>query len=75
MNQPEILNVIELLGRYKTQKSYSNAQLAANMTSFGWEWGETFVSDLFAGKSKATPGQAEHIKRYLLTRYYESELD
>lgn len=74
MNQPEILNTIELLRRFKAQKNFSNAQLAAYMTSASWVWGETFIADLFSGRSKPTPEQAECISRILAMAYYKENL-
>jgi len=74
MNQPEILNTIELLRQYKAQKGYSNAELAVDMTLLGWQWLEAFVADLLAGKKKPTAQQNEYIRRYLLDRYYSETL-
>lgn len=74
MNQPEILNTIELLRRYKAQKAYSNSALAQDLTLFGWVWGETLVADLFTGRSRPSPEQTEYLKRYLLMRYYKENL-
>lgn len=75
MNQPEILNEVELLRRYKAQKGYSNAELASDMTLLGWTWLEAFVADLLAGKKKASTEQNEYIQRYLLNRYYGETLE
>lgn len=74
MNQPEILNVIELLRRFKAQKDFSNVELAEYMTSASWVWGEIFIADLLAGRSKLTPEQSECVKRILAMAYYKSEL-
>lgn len=74
MNQPEILNTIELLRRYKAQKGHSNAELAADMTLLGWTWLEAFVADLLAGRKKPSAMQNEYIQRYLLDRYYSESL-
>ena len=74
MNVPEILHAVELLRRYKAQKGYTSAQLATNMTSWGWTWTETFVDDLLEGRAKPSEEQREFIRRYLLTRYYSETL-
>jgi len=74
MNQPEILNEVELLRRYRAQKGYSDAELAADMTLLGWTWLEAFVADLLAGKKRASAGQNEYIRCYLLNRYYGETL-
>ena len=74
MNQPEIKAPIELLRRYKTQKSWTDAQLATSMTALGWTWGEEFVATLFRGTMKPSEEQCEYIKRYLLSRYYVETL-
>lgn len=74
MNQPEIKDPIQLLRRYKTQKSWTDAQLATSMTVLGWTWTETFVANLFKGTMKPSEEQGEYIKRYLLTRYYVETL-
>jgi len=69
MNQPALLDEIELLRRYSIQKSWSNAQLATSMTAFGWQWTERFVAALFAGTMKASGDKRDYIKRYLLSSY------
>lgn len=74
MNQPEILNEVELLRRYKAQKGYSNAELATDMTLLGWTWSETFVASLLAGKKRPSIEQNEYIRHYLLNRYYGETL-
>jgi len=74
MNQPEIKDAIELLRRYKTQKSWTDAQLATSMTTLGWTWTETHVGALFKGTMKPSEEQCEYIKRYLLSRYYVEAL-
>ena len=74
MNQPEIKDAVELLIRYKTQKSWSNATLATSMTTLGWTWTETHVAALFKGTMKPSEEQYEYIKRYLLSRYYVETL-
>jgi len=74
MNQPEIKDTVELLRRYKTQKSWSNATLATSITAFGWTWTATFVATLFRGTMKPSEEEREYIKRYLLSRYYVETL-
>jgi len=74
MNQPEIKDAVELLRRYKTQKSWTDAQLATSMTAFGWTWTETHVAALFRGTMKPSEEKCEYIKRYLLSRYYVETL-
>jgi len=74
MNQPEIKDAVELLRRYKTQKSWTDAQLATSMTAFGWTWTETHVATLFRGTMKPSEEEREYIKRYLLSRYYVETL-
>lgn len=72
MNQPSILDEIELLRRCKTQATITNATLATSMTAFGWTWTEEFLTDLFEGRAKPDEEQREYIRRYLLTRYYDA---
>lgn len=74
MNQPEILNEVELLRRYQAQKGYSDAQLAADMTLLGWTWLEAFVTGLLSGKKRPSEEQSEYIRHYLLNRYYGETL-
>ena len=74
MNQPEIKDAVELLRRYKTQKSWTDAQLATSMTTLGWTWTEGFVAALFRGTIKSSEEGREYIKRYLLSRYYVETL-
>ncbi len=69
MNQPEIKDAVELLRRYKTQKSWTNAQLATSMTTLGWTWSEVLIAALFRGTMKPSEEKREYIKRYLLSRY------
>ena len=71
MNQPEIKDALELLRRYKTQKSWSNATLATSMTTLGWTWSEVFIAALFRGTMKPSEEQCEYIKRYILSGYYD----
>ena len=74
MNQPEIINEVELLRRYQAQKTWTDAQLATSMTAAGWTWGEVQIAGLFAGTLKPSEEQREYIKRYLLNRYYVETL-
>lgn len=74
MNQPSIKDEVYLLRRYKTQKSWTNAQLATNMTTHGWTISETQVANFFLGTVKPNEEQREYIKRYLLNRYYNETL-
>lgn len=74
MNQPEIKDAVELLRRYKTQKSWTDAQLATSMTAFGWTWTEMHIVGLFRGTMKPSEEEREYIKRYLLSRYYVENL-
>lgn len=74
MNQPEIKDAVELLRRYKTQKSWTNAQLATSMTTLGWTWSEVLIATLFRGTMKPSEEEREYIKRYLLSRYYVETL-
>jgi len=74
MNQPEIKDAVELLRRYKTQKSWTDAQLATSMTTLGWTWSEVLIAALFRGTMKPSEEKKEYIKRYLLSRYYVETL-
>jgi len=74
MNYPEIMNVVYRLRLYKTQKSYSNAQLATDLTLFGWTWPESYVASMFAGKSKLDEEKKHFIELYLLDRYSKESL-
>lgn len=69
MNYPEIMDVLNLLLMYKTQKSYSNATLATDLSAFGWTWTESYLTSLFAGRMKLDESKENFIKLYLLDRY------
>lgn len=69
MNYPEIMDRLYLLRLYKSKKSYSNTQLAADMTVFGWTWTESYLATLFAGRSKLDESKKHFIELYLLDRY------
>lgn len=74
MNYPEIANTLYLLQMYKTQKSYSDAQLATDLTLFGWDWNESYITSLFAGRVKLDESKENFIKLYLLDRYSKETL-
>jgi len=74
MNYPEIMSTFYLLRLYKTQKSYSNAQLAADLSSFGWDWSEAYIAALFAGKQSLDESKKRFVELYLLDRYSKEEL-
>jgi len=74
MNYPEIMSRFYLLRLYKTKKSYSNATLATDMSSFGWDWTEAFLAALFSGKAKLNESKKHFIELYLLDRYSKEEL-
>ena len=74
MNQPEIKDAVQLLRRYKTQKSWTDAQLATSMTTLGWTWSGVLIAALFRGTMKPSEEKKEYIKRYLLSRYYVENL-
>lgn len=75
MNYPEIMDTTHRLGIYKHQKSYSNAQLSADMILFGWQrWTEGYLESLFAGRAKIDDETQEYINLYLLDRYSREEL-
>ena len=75
MNLPTLKNVLDLLRRYKIQKSYTDAQLATNMTTnTGWTWTETHITNLMEGRANLTDAEIECVKIYLLNRYYYETL-
>ena len=74
MNYPEIMNALYLLRMYKTKKSYSNATLATDMDLFGWDWPESYLASVFAGRLKLDKNKSEFIKLYLLDRYSKETL-
>ena len=74
MNYPEILNMVYLLRMYKTKKSYSNAQLATDLTAFGWDWSEAYIAALFVGNAKLDESKKRFVELYLLDRYSKEEL-
>lgn len=59
----------QLLQRYKMQRGYTDAQLAADMTRFGWGWTKSYVIAILAGNARLREEEQEFIRRYLLTRY------
>lgn len=74
MNFPVIMDRLYLLRLYKTKKSYSNAQLAADITDFGWDWSESYLARLFAGGLKLDESKKHFIELYLLDRYSKETL-
>ena len=74
MEYPEIMDRLYLLRLYKTKKSYSNAQLGADMTSFGWTWTESFLAGAFAGKQSLDESKKRFVELYLLDRYSKETL-
>lgn len=74
MNQPNVLDEVELLRRYRTQKSYSDAQLGAEMTAIGGEWTSTYLAKVFAGKARPGEEQREFFRRFLSIKYYWANL-
>ena len=74
MDYPEIMNVVYRLRLYKTQKSWSNAQLATDLESFGGTWPESYVASLFVGNAKPDETKKHFIELYLLDRYSKEEL-
>lgn len=74
MNQPPLLDEVELLSKYKEQKGWSNVQLATSMTAFGWSWSEPYMVALFKGTMKPNDEKCDFIKRYLLNSYEDEAL-
>jgi len=74
MNQPPLLDEVELLRKYKEQKDWSNAQLAMSMTAFGWSWSESYMVALFKGTMKPNDEKRDFIQRYLLSSYEDEAL-
>lgn len=70
-NFPNIPETIDMLKRHRDKHGYTNAQLASNMTTFGWTWNETRVADLISGRSKLTADDEAFIKLYLLQEFYD----
>ena len=73
-NYPQILDTLERLRLYKSQKVYSNTQLAADMTDFGWTWSESYVASLMAGRKKLDEHKKLFVNKYLLDRYSQETL-
>jgi len=74
MIQPQVFDEIELLRRYRTQRSFSDAQLATDMTAIGWSWTESYLGQLFKGTKKPGTEQREFIRNFLAIKYYWLEL-
>lgn len=74
MNYPEIMNPVYRLRLYKTQKSYSNAQLATDLESFGGTWPESYIASLFVGNAKPDEEKKHFFDLYLLDRYSKETL-
>ena len=74
MNYPSIMDTTYLLRTYKTQKSYSDATLATDLSTFGWTWTESYLTSLFAGRVKLDESKENFIKLYLLDRYSNETL-
>ena len=63
-------NVIEMVRLHQAKESFTDAVLAAALTSWGgWTWNETHVAALLAGKKKPTAEEVVYFKHYLLYYY------
>lgn len=74
MNQPSLLDEVLLLRKYQEQKSWTNAQLATSMTTYGWTWLEALIAEYFLGTQKPDEEHRTYIRRYLLNRYFVEAL-
>ena len=71
---PALLDPLTLLRRYQQQKSWSNAQLATDMTAYGWTWNTHNIDILMKGIIKLSDHQKEFVKNYLLNSYHDEAL-
>lgn len=71
---PALLDPLTLLRRYQQQKAWTNAQLATDMTAYGWTWNEVNVAQLMLGRLKLSDHEKEFVKNYLLNSYYDETL-
>lgn len=74
MNIPNIKDEVYQLRIYKEKKSWTDAQLATSMTSFGGSWTEGFLSNLFKGKITPSEYHRQFIRQYLLNQYMNESL-
>lgn len=71
---PKICNEGRCLKNYEKKKKFTHAQLAADMTAYGWQWTENHIADILGGKVAVSDEHKEFFRRYLLTRYYNATL-
>ena len=64
--------ILEHLRSYQVKANLSNAQLATDMTAFGWTWNENNVELLLKGKLTLSDREKEFVKNYLLQKLYET---
>lgn len=72
MNYPEIMNILEILKRYRDLHSYSNAQLANMLTPMGWTYTESYLNELFIGQKRMTEKDEEYFKLFLLQEIFDA---
>ncbi|MBA7660623.1 hypothetical protein ES703_68626 [subsurface metagenome] len=74
MNMPKVFDEVELLRRYKTQRTYSDSQLGVEMSAIGWTWTSAHLAKMFAGNIRVTAEQRQFIRDFLAVKYYWVEL-
>ncbi|MBA7654078.1 hypothetical protein ES703_61953 [subsurface metagenome] len=75
MIQPEVFDEIELLRRYKAQKTYSDSQLGVEMREIdGDMWTPGYLAKIFAGRIRVGEEEREFMRNFLAIKYYWSEL-
>lgn len=71
---PLLKDELTLLRRYQQQKSWTDAQLATDMTAYGWTWNEANVAALMIGRMALSDRQKGFVRNYLLNSYYDETL-
>lgn len=74
MQLPALKDELTLLRRYQQQKGWTNAQLATDMTAYGWTWNEPNVEALMNGKLVLSDKEKGFVRNYLLNSYYDETL-
>lgn len=74
MGYPSTRPELERLRRYQQQKSWTNAQLATDLTAYGWMWNEHEVEMLMKGITKLSDAKKKYINDYLLDAYFDETL-
>ena len=66
-----IPSVVDQIRSLKSNLSYSDAQLVADLNSFsGRGWGESYITRILAGTLQPTDDTIDVFTKYLLVKFY-----